>query len=475
MRTDKTSAASRKADDRAIRDAERTVADRMVQAAGDDVVARGRRVIAALFGPPANRQFDVRYWDGTVERRGSSTVPSSFTLVIARPGALRRMLLPPSELSIVEAYISGDVDVEGDLAKTMTVADAINARLRRPSVLTALARDLIAMPRNDKITQEVRRHRADERVEAAGAVHDPTRDRAAIQYHYDVGNDFYRLWLDDRMVYSCAYFEHPGDTLDDAQEAKLDHVCRKLRLREGERFLDVGCGWGALVMHAARNYGVQAVGVTLSEEQRSLAMERIADAELDRSVHVELRDYRDAPSLGPFDKIASVGMVEHVGGERLPEYFSSAGRALKPGGLLLNHCIVRVGGGGEPGWRERLERRVWRRDAFIEKYVFPDGRLVHYQELVSAAEHAGFETRDVESLREHYTLTLENWIERLERCRKEAIDIVGDATYRVWRLYMTASMHGFATGRLNVLQTLLAKPANGRSNLPLTRKDLYTV
>jgi cyclopropane-fatty-acyl-phospholipid synthase len=447
----------------------------MAQPASDDAVAHSRRALTALFGLPAHRQFDVRYWDGTLERggTGASAAPSPFTLVIARPGALRRMLLPPSELSIVEAYISGDVDVEGDLAKTMTIADAINARLRRPSVLASLARDLIALPRHDGVRADVRERRADDDVEAKGERHAPARDRAAIQYHYDVGNDFYQLWLDDRMVYSCAYFERQSDTLDDAQEAKLDLVCRKLRLREGERFLDVGCGWGALIMHAARHYGVQAVGITLSEQQRSLALERIADAGLDRTCHVELRDYRDAPSLGPFDKIASVGMVEHVGVERLGEYFASVARSLAPGGLFLNHGIVRVGGARESGWRERLERRFWRRDAFIEKYVFPDGRLGPYYSLVSAAENAGFETRDVESLREHYALTLRHWTERLERCRKEAIEIVGDATYRVWRLYMTASMHGFATGRLNVLQTLLAKPDHGRANLPLTREDLF--
>lgn len=439
---------------------------------GDGAVAHSRRALSALFGAPAQRQFDVKYWDGTVER-GGSTVPSPFTLVVARPGALRRMLLPPSELSIVEAYISGDVDVEGDLSKTMTIADAINTRLRRPAVLASLARDLVALPRHDDARADVREQRADDQVEAKGKRHDAARDRAAIQYHYDVGNDFYRLWLDDRMVYSCAYFARSDYTLDDAQEAKLDLVCRKLRLCEGERFLDVGCGWGALVMHAARNYGVHAVGITLSEEQRSLAIERIAAAGLDRQCHVELRDYRDAPSLGPFDKIASVGMVEHVGVERLGDYFSSIARALAPGGLFLNHGIVRVGGEREMGWRERLERRLWRRDAFIEKYVFPDGRLGPYYALVSAAENAGFETRDVESLREHYATTLRHWLERLERCRKEAVELVGDATYRVWRLYMTASMHGFATGRLNVLQTLLAKPVNGRANLPLTREDLY--
>ena len=445
----------------------------MSEPGSDDAVAHSRRALAALFGLPAQRKFDVKYWDGTVER--GSAVPSPFALVVARPGALRRMLLPPSELSIVEAYISGDVDVEGDLAKTMTVADAINTRLRRPSVLASLARDLIALPRHDGANGggDVRERRADEQVEAKRKRHEAARDRAAIQYHYDVGNDFYRLWLDERMVYSCAYFEHPADTLDDAQEAKLDLVCRKLRLRKGERFLDIGCGWGALVMHAARHYGVQAVGITLSEEQQALAAERIAEAGLLGSCHVEIRDYRDAAGIGPFDKIASVGMVEHVGVERLGEYFGSVVRALAPRGLFLNHGIVRVGGEREPGWRERLERRLWRRDAFIEKYVFPDGRLGPYHALVSAAENAGFETRDVESLREHYALTLRHWIERLERCRNEVVGIVGDATYRVWRLYMTASMHGFATGRLNVLQTLLAKPENGRANIPLTREDLY--
>ncbi|HWJ12628.1 MAG TPA: class I SAM-dependent methyltransferase, partial [Gemmatimonadaceae bacterium] len=264
----------------------------MSEPGSDDAVAHSRRALAALFGLPAQRKFDVKYWDGTVER--GSAVPSPFALVVARPGALRRMLLPPSELSIVEAYISGDVDVEGDLAKTMTVADAINTRLRRPSVLASLARDLIALPRHDGANGggDVRERRADEQVEAKGKRHEAARDRAAIQYHYDVGNDFYRLWLDERMVYSCAYFEHPADTLDDAQEAKLDLVCRKLRLRKGERFLDIGCGWGALVMHAARHYGVQAVGITLSEEQQALAAERIAEAGLLGSCHVEIRDYR---------------------------------------------------------------------------------------------------------------------------------------------------------------------------------------
>ena len=430
-----------------------------------------RRVIATLFGAPSARHFDVRYWDGSEDRTARG---SRFTLVITRPGALRRMLLRPSELSIVEAYISGDVDVEGSLSEAITIADAISEKVRSPRVLAGLARDLIALPRHDSVVNEhVRERRAEHRVNARGKRHDPRRDRAAIQYHYDVGNDFYELWLDRRMVYSCAYFHSPSDSLDGAQVAKLDLVCRKLRLKPGERLLDIGCGWGALIMHAAAHYGVQAVGITLSEAQRSLARERIEAAGLGESCHVEIRDYRALASFGPFDKIASVGMVEHVGPEKLPEYFACAYGALKPGGLFLNHGISSVEDARPRSWREAVGRRLWKRDAFIDQYVFPDGRLAPFPEVVTRAEAVGFETRDVESLREHYVITLGNWVSRLEDCETQAIDLVGEQTYRVWRLYMTASAHAFAIGRINVLQTLLAKPRAGHSMLPLTRDDLY--
>ena len=429
------------------------------------------RVIATLFGPPQARHFDVRYWDGSIER---SARDPRFTLVIARPGALRRMLLPPSELSIVEAYISGDVNVEGSLAEAITIADTINERTRSPRVLAGLARDLIALPRHGSmVSDHVRDRRAEHRVNPRGRLHDPRRDRAAIQYHYDVGNDFYQLWLDRRMVYSCAYFHSPSDALDDAQAAKLDLVCRKLRLKGGERMLDIGCGWGALIMHAAAHYGVQAVGITLSEAQQSLARERIEAAGLSEQCHVEIRDYRDLASFGQFDKIASVGMVEHVGPAKLPEYFACAYGALKRGGLFLNHGISSVEDSRPRSWRENLGRRLWRRDAFIDQYVFPDGQLAPFPLVVTQAEAAGFETRDVESLREHYVITLRNWVTRLQECEPQAVDLVGEQTYRVWRLYMTASAHAFSTGRINVLQTLLAKPWDGRSMLPLTREDLY--
>jgi cyclopropane-fatty-acyl-phospholipid synthase len=430
-----------------------------------------KSVLATLFGPPEQRRFDVRYWDGSVE--SANPADRRFTIAITRPGALRRMLLPPSELSIVEAYLSGDVNVDGDLSAAVTIADAINGELRSPLVLASVVRNLLALPKDDGRVGEVQRIRAEHNVAPAGRPHEPMRDRAAIQYHYDVGNEFYQLWLDDRMVYSCAYYATPEMTLDRAQEAKLDLVCRKLRLHPGERFLDVGCGWGALVIHAAQHYDVQAVGITLSQRQLALARDRVAAAGLASRCHIELCDYRDVSRLGMFDKAASIGMVEHVGVDHLPVYFTSVQGVLNAGGLFLNHGIVSVEASHPLSVGQRIERKLWRRDAFIDQYVFPDGKLGPFHSVVGSAEASGFETRDVESLREHYVLTLREWITRLEACEAQATALVGQHAYRVWRLYMTAAAFGFAHGRLNVLQTVFAKPRDGDAMLPLTRADLY--
>jgi len=439
-----------------------------------NAAGHARVVVEALFGAPAARDFDVAYWDGTTERgRGTSR----FALRVNHPGALRRMLLPPSEVSLVEAFLSEDVDIVGDIESAVVLGDAINQSVASPGALAHLTRHLLALPKHDRDVDqaydEVHVGRAEHVVEQAGAQHEKERDRSAIQYHYDVGNDFYKLWLDERMVYSCAYFRSPADTLDDAQANKLDLVCRKLRLQRGERLLDVGCGWGALVMHAVEYYGVQAVGITLSDAQLSLAREKIAEAGLSDRCTVERRDYRDVPAGGEFDKIASVGMVEHVGVDNLPIYFESLNRALRPGGLLLNHGIVSVAAAKPLGWRDRLERRLWRRDEFIDQYVFPDGKLGPLHAVIAAAESTSFETRDAESLREHYARTLREWSRRLVSCEKEAIALVGSRRYRTWRLYMAASANGFATARLNVVQVLFAKPdEHGRSSVPMTRDDL---
>ena len=431
-----------------------------------------REVVAELFGAPGEREFAVHYWDGTLEQ-GRRT-PPPFTFRIERPGALRRMLLPPNELSIIEAYLSGDVDIDGRVEDAATLGDAINRRVRSAGTLASIVRHAMALPKSEAV-KAVRATRAERSVERVGDQHEKARDRAAVQYHYDVGNDFYALWLDERMVYSCAYFETPETSLDDAQLGKLDLVCRKLRLKPGERLLDVGCGWGAMIMHAAKRYGVSALGITLSENQAALARERIAAAGLSDRVKVEIRDYRDLPQAAAFDKIASIGMVEHVGIAKLPTYFAALYRALAPRGLLLNHGIVSLGAARPKSWRDRIEARLWRRNAFIEQYVFPDGQLVPLHSVIGAAEAEGFETRDVESLREHYAITLRHWTARLTANAERAIAIAGERRYRTWKLYMAASAHAFAAGNINVVQTLLSKhDAEGGAGLPLTRAGIYT-
>jgi cyclopropane-fatty-acyl-phospholipid synthase len=436
----------------------------------DRAASRCRAVLAAIFGEPHQRSFDVRFWDGTVDRGANPKPP--FTMVLNRPAALRRMLLPPNELSIVESYIAGDIDIEGSMETASNLGEQIGGRLRSPLAVAKLVRMVVGLP--GQAEDDLADTRFPEHARKLGPRHTPVRDAAAIHFHYDVGNTFYKLWLDRRMVYSCAYFRSPDDTLDDAQEAKLDLICRKLRLKPGERLLDIGCGWGGLIMHAAEHYGVDATGITLSENQASLARERIGKAGLADRCRVAIRDYRTLAQSDNYDKIASVGMVEHVGATHLPVYFAAAYRALKPGGLFMNHGIVSLSEARPRSVRERIFRKFWRADAFIDKYVFPDGKLTATHDVIAAAEGAGFEVRDVESLREHYAMTLRHWVRSLEEKREDATALVGNHTFRVWRLYMSASANAFATAAINILQTVLAKPdGQGHSNIPLTREDLY--
>jgi cyclopropane-fatty-acyl-phospholipid synthase len=436
----------------------------------DGAVSRCRAVLAALFGEPDQRPFDVKFWDGAVDRGKNERAP--FTLVLNRPAALRRMLFPPNEMSIVESYIAGDVDIEGNMEAASNLGDAIGGRLRTPLAVAQLVRLVLGLPGQKE--DDLADIRFPEQARKLGARHAPVRDAAAIHYHYDVGNNFYKLWLDRRMVYSCAYFRSAEDSLDVAQEAKLDLICRKLRLKPGERFLDIGCGWGGLIMHAAEHYGVDATGITLSENQASLAKERIAQAGLGNRCRVAIRDYRTLNAGDAYDKISSVGMIEHVGASHLPVYFDSAFRALKPGGLFLNHGIVSLSEPRPRPMREKIFRKFWRADAFIDTYVFPDGKLTAADDVIAAAEGAGFEVRDVESLREHYAMTLRHWVRALEEKKEEATALVGNNHFRIWRLYMAASANAFTKAAINVIQTLLAKPdANGRTSIPLTREDLY--
>ncbi len=425
-------------------------------------------MLAALFGEPNQRSFDVRFWDDAVDR-GSH---SQYTLVLNRPAALRRMLLPPNEMSIVESYISGDVDIDGSMEAASNLTEAIGGRLRSPLAIARLVRLVVGLP--GQAEDDLADIRFPEHARRLGLRHTPVRDAAAIHYHYDVGNEFYKLWLDRRMVYSCAYFRSAEDSLDVAQEAKLDLICRKLRLKPGERLLDIGCGWGGLIMYAAEHYGVDATGITLSENQAKLARERIQQSGLGNRCRVAIRDYRTLNASDAYDKISSVGMIEHVGASHLAVYFDSAFRALKPGGLFMNHGIVSLSEPRPKPVTEKIFRKFWRADAFIDTYVFPDGKLTAAHDVIAAAEGVGFEVRDVESLREHYAMTLRHWVRTLEEKSVDATALVGPHHFRIWRLYMAASANAFAKANINIIQTLLAKPdSHGKSGIPLTREDIY--
>jgi cyclopropane-fatty-acyl-phospholipid synthase len=441
-----------------------------------EALATAREALGIAFGPVRERGFAVRLWDGSVDQPAGDT--TAFTLVVRRAGALRRALLPPSELALFEAYLRDDFDAEGDLGEAGRLGDLAATRLRSPRALMKLARVLRRLPTDDLPRAHAGAADVDQphrvrRLFGLGQ-HSRQRDAIAVRHHYDVGNEFYSLWLDRRMIYSCAYFPTGAEDLDQAQEAKLEHICRKLRLHAGDHLLDVGCGWGGLLEYAATRYGVSGVGITLSEPQAALARERLAAAGVGDRVRIEVRDYRDLPADWQFDKAVSVGMREHVGAARLPDYFAAVHRALRPGGLFLDHGLVRGGAEQRTGVGRWIARRLWKRDAFIERYVFPDGELVPLGILIDMAEPTGLEARDVENLREHYILTLHHWVERLGRAHRQAVAIVGEQTYRVWRLYMAATTLGFQSGRLTLIQTLFAKPLpDGSADVPLSRGDLY--
>jgi cyclopropane-fatty-acyl-phospholipid synthase len=409
-------------------------------------------ILDALFAGYSGSDFQVQLWDGTTW--GEERQPH-FRLLLKHRGALREMFSSPSELTLGEAYIYDDFDLEGDIEAAFDMADHLLGQDRSLREKFDLSKRLHQLPNRD-------RRRADLRlVEGGGRVHSRDRDRQVVRYHYDLPSEFYALWLDPRMVYSCAYFARPDEDLDSAQLRKLDYICKKLRLRPGERLLDIGCGWGGLLMHAAAHYGVRAVGITLSVPQAEVARQRLREAGLSDRCRVEVADYRELDGGQQFDKIVSVGMFEHVGEERFAEYFQAAWELLRPGGVFLNHAIA---------YSATYRRRG---PSFMDRYVFPDNDLVPIHTSLRAAELSGFEVRDVESLREHYALTLHHWLQRLQDRAEQACRIAGDLRYRIWRLYMAGAAHAFRSGRLNVYQSLLAKPCGGQSGLPLTRDDWY--
>jgi len=415
------------------------------------IVRISMQFLDELTGGYPHHDFAIRLWDGTV----MGNPDRRFTLALNHPGALRNMFVSPNELALGEAFICGDFEIEGDVEAAFQLADFLINHEYSKIEKVKLGALLMRLP-----TSEHQQSRT-KAPGFKGALHSQERDRKAVRYHYDVSNEFYSLWLDRSMVYSCAYFKSRQVGLDTAQHEKLDYICKKLRLQRGERLLDLGCGWGGLMIHAAQNYGASVFGVTLSVPQAEFARDRFRNAGLADRCKVEVCDYRDLDLALPFDKVVSVGMFEHVGESLLPEYFRHAWDSLRPGGVFLNHGIA----------ASATVRR--KGPSFVDKYVFPDGELVPLNVTLRAAESAGFEVRDVENLREHYALTLRHWVRRLESKAEDAKQIVDDVTYRIWRLYMSGSAHAFTKGRLNLYQVLLSKPHHGESGFPLTRQDWY--
>ncbi|MGW0766499.1 class I SAM-dependent methyltransferase [Streptomyces sp. NPDC002676] len=419
-----------------------------------DAASRLRRLSEQLLGVPL--PVRLRAWDGS-----QAGPPEAPALVLRNRRALRRMMFKPGELGLARAWVSGDLEIEGDLYSALDAmaglvwergedARSLTQALRDPDVRAAV-RELLkltglpvppAPPR-----EEVRRRRH---------LHTRHSDKRAISHHYDVGNDFYALVLGPSMVYSCAYWED-GGTLESAQRDKLELICRKLGLTPGQRLLDVGCGWGSMAIHAAREHGVSVVGITLSREQAAFARKRVADEGLTDRVEIRVRDYRDVTD-GPYDAISSIGMAEHVGAERYLDYASELYGLLKPGGRLLNHQIARRPQGDESSYRV---------DEFIDAYVFPDGELAPLGTTVTQLELAGFEVRDVESIREHYGRTLRRWVTNLEADWDRAVRLTSPGRARVWRLYMAACALAFERNRIGVNQVLAVRtPESGASGLP---------
>jgi cyclopropane-fatty-acyl-phospholipid synthase len=376
----------------------------------------------------------LRLWNG--EQLDLGAMPQ-VTLTVKDPSLLLELKRPSLD-ALGSAFVEGRLELDGPIMQVVQLTDRLSEALLgddNPGAVDFLA-------------------------------HDKAVDAAAISYHYDLSNDFYALWLDSRMIYSCAYFPTGTEDLETAQTAKLQHLCRKLRLQPGERLLDVGCGWGGLAMFAAREYGVEVHGITLSREQLQLAQRRVAEAGLHPQVQLELLDYRDLAQDGRFDKVVSVGMFEHVGHANLPLYCRQLFGTVRPGGLVLNHGIT----------ARHVDGRQVGRGAgdFIGRYVFPYGELPHLARLSADLSEAGLEVVDVESLRLHYARTLQLWSDNLEAHLPQAAALVPEKALRIWRLYLAGCAHGFRRGWVNLHQVLASRPhADGSHELPWSRADLY--
>jgi cyclopropane-fatty-acyl-phospholipid synthase len=436
-------------------------------AANDDKLLIAARALASEVAGHLGIDASVKLWDGSHVALGPSPV-SPLAIKISNPGTIASLLRRPTLDRLIRHHAQGDLDLEGgtliDLGK-MVGDDAVRRRLKKVRKLR-LARHLLPFLR---VPPTPLRDTRDYAGDAGGDQRTRADNKDFISFHYDVGNDFYRLFLDAQMIYSCAYFAGENDSLDQAQTNKLDMICRKLRLKPGDRFLDIGCGWGGLVCHAAKHYGVKAHGITLSEAQLVLARERVSAQGLEGSVTLEIRDYADLQDT--YDKIASIGMYEHIGIANIPAYLNHVRAHLAGGGLFLNHGITRRAkrhrNWGKSSFRSRPEQRA------LQQYIFPGGELDDIGNTVAALERAGFEVHDVEGWRWHYTQTTRIWCERLYARRAEAEAMVGAPTVRIWLAYLAGCSLAFERGSARIFQTLSSRGPKGKPPLPLTRADLY--
>lgn len=389
----------------------------------------------------------IRAYDGTdVGPRDAAT-----TVTLHSPDAVTRMVTFPGEVGIARAYVAGDLEIDGDIYDALDLRHLLPGERIRAGQMRSLIRQV-------ELRNLRRLPLPPEEYRGWIASHTRRSDAAAISHHYDVSNEFYRLVLGPSLTYSCAVFDSPEDSLEQAQENKHELICTKLNLRPGMRLLDVGCGWGGMVLHASKHHGVEAVGVTISQNQADLAAERVDDAGLSGRIEIRLQDYRDVRD-GPFDAISSIGMFEHVGSRRLGQYFAKMTDLLAPRGRIVNHAISRI----------KTERRgIIHRRRFIERYVFPDGELHEVGSIVTALQDAGLEVRHVENLREHYALTLRRWVANLEENWDSAVRDVGEARARIWRLFMAASAVSFEDNHLHLGQVVAVRtPPSGRASVPL--------
>lgn len=390
------------------------------------------------------RDLSVELWDGTRWPAENGVFPR-FTWKINNPESLKRAIFSTNrEVALAEAYSYGDFDIEGDMEAIFGLAEYIIDHQWTKTEKLRLMGMALTLPSGKSATAER------SPVRLGGSVHSKRRDLQAVGYHYDVSNEFYALWLDRNMQYSEAYFERPDDEIDVAQQKKLAYICSKLRLKPGERLLDIGCGWGGLIRFAVRERGANALGITLSQEQLKWAEEQIRAEGLADRCQVRLLDYRDLDEPAGFDKIVSIGMVEHVGERNLPDYFRQVYRLLRPNGFFLNSGIACAG-----------NRAAESNPTFTDLYIFPDGELVPISNLLAHAENAGFEVQHVENLREDYRLTLLHWLRRLEAHQQTAINLIGEIKYRMWRLYLAGSAYYFQKSKLDLYHSLLLKTGNG--------------